>query len=367
MRRRMKIKNTMSIDYRIISAILAMIIVITSFPQRFFSEYVAGMDETYSELQNASASYKMSSQAPEMTNVNFFWSNQLAYNGAGKQCYASIAGPNLTENTDYIVLYTGRNSTVYNSTTAPVYPGDYEASFKLTQAGYQKAFLQNNLIADFTITKAVLTPNAISNVTKYYDSTTNLNNVGNISFTGKVGNDDVSISASSAAFENSNVGSNKNITISGLSLIGEQSNYYTLASNSFSVANGEIKENVPGEVTAAMFDNKAVTYNGTEQANNLNSMPQGVAEVTYTYQGIGETSYGPTAEAPKNAGTYSVTAAFIMQTGYTQLGDITKNFTINKADIAVSGISAQYKIYDGNQNVNHLYDYHKKILDKTSP
>ncbi|WP_160680820.1 YDG domain-containing protein [Clostridium sp. C8-1-8] len=321
-----------------------------------FSKYDRGMDTTYSATQTGSSSYTMPASGPSPALANFLMFGSFDYNGERKGLMPIFSGVRLTLNTDYTIMYTGRNSTVYNSSDAPIYPGDYTINIILTSAGLQKAYVQNELSNDFTITKAPLTPNGIPNPSKSYDGNTYLPGGREVSFSGKVGNDDVGIAYTSAQFDNPDIGANKSVTVSGLSITGQQSGYYTLESNIFSVNNGQITEGIPGEVTNVMFDDKTSTYNGATQANVLGSLPTGVSRVTYSYQGIGGTAYEPTEAPPKNAGNYSVTAAFTMEPGYKQLEAITKNLTINKAEIVVSGITAEDKVYDGNKNATLVYN-----------
>lgn len=50
-----------------------------------------------------------------------------------------------------------------------------------------------------------------------------------------------------------------------------------------------------------------MTYGETVQPSVTSTTNEG-ATVTYSYAGTGDTSYGPSNEAPENAGTYTVTA-----------------------------------------------------------
>ncbi|MBK1813135.1 InlB B-repeat-containing protein [Clostridium sp. YIM B02505] len=306
-----------------------------------FSKYDKGMDQSYSAIKSSSASYTMPASGPAPALANFLMFGNFDYNGERKGLLPIISGVSLTLNTDYTILYTGRNSTVYNSADAPIYPGQYTINIILTPAGLQKAFVENELSNDFEITKAVLTPSGIANPQKNYDGNTSLPGGSVTSYLGKIGNDDVGINYASAQFDNANVGDGKSVTVSGLSLTGMQSSYYTLSASSFTVNNGQIVESVPGEVTNQMFDDKTVTYNGEPRTNVLSALPMGVSSVTYSYEGIGLTFYGPTEVPPKNAGIYSVTASFTMQTGYKQLAAVTKKLTINKAEqsgLTITGI-----------------------------
>ena len=54
-----------------------------------------------------------------------------------------------------------------------------------------------------------------------------------------------------------------------------------------------------------VLGNLTQTYNGSPLAASATTTPSGLS-VTYSYTGTGTTSYGPSATAPTNAGTYSV-------------------------------------------------------------
>ncbi len=78
------------------------------------------------------------------------------------------------------------------------------------------------------------------------------------------------------------------------------------------------------------------TYTGSPIALTATASPN-VAGFTYSYSGTGSTSYGPTASAPTNAGTYAVTAT-VADPNYTGAGAAT--LTISKAAATVTLISA---------------------------
>src|SRR5439155_1214171 len=59
--------------------------------------------------------------------------------------------------------------------------------------------------------------------------------------------------------------------------------------------------------------------------------------VTFTYAGTGSTTYGPTATAPTNAGTYQVTASFAGNANYTNASN-TASITISRATPVFSNL-----------------------------
>ena len=65
------------------------------------------------------------------------------------------------------------------------------------------------------------------------------------------------------------------------------------------------------------------------------------ADVTYSYAGTGSTSYGPSNEVPKNAGTYTVTATVAETATHTSAESEPVAFTIAKAIIDEEFIKAE--------------------------
>lgn len=97
----------------------------------------------------------------------------LTYNGLAQGVSApTISGSSLTD-TDYIITYTNRGGTSYNSTTAPSNAGDYTATFSLTNAGLEKCTLSANsvLSVDFSIGKKTVTITPQNNQNKFYGQT----------------------------------------------------------------------------------------------------------------------------------------------------------------------------------------------------
>ena len=73
----------------------------------------------------------------------------------------------------------------------------------------------------------------------------------------------------------------------------------------------------------------------------------GNGTVTYSYSGTtsGGTTYGPSANAPTQAGTYTVTATVPETTNY-KGATCTADFTIAKKEVKAT-VTAQDKTYDG--------------------
>ncbi|MCC3156661.1 YDG domain-containing protein [Hymenobacter sp. 15J16-1T3B] len=74
----------------------------------------------------------------------------------------------------------------------------------------------------------------------------------------------------------------------------------------------------PSSVTATggQFPYDRQPHGGTGSASGLGSPPAGLTPVELSYSGTGATSYGPTAVAPTQAGTYVVVATYTGSTNY---------------------------------------------------
>ena len=116
--------------------------------------------------------------------------------------------------------------------------------------------LYNTLIINGIISPKDLTLSVISGTSKIYDSTRNAN--VSIILNGIVQSDNVNITYTSSLFNDSRVGQNKSITISGIALIGTNANNYN--TNSTSTITGSItpyilnSSNLTGIVSTKVYD-----------------------------------------------------------------------------------------------------------------
>ncbi|MCH5288034.1 MAG: LPXTG cell wall anchor domain-containing protein [Christensenellaceae bacterium] len=86
---------------------------------------------------------------------------------------------------------------------------------------------------------------------------------------------------------------------------------------------------------AVDFPDKTVVYSGFSASHEIEGRIAGVAGIAYTYAGKDGTVYGPSSSAPINAGTYAVTAAFTMESGYPRIDAMTAALTIKQAPLFV--------------------------------
>ncbi|MBR6223697.1 MAG: leucine-rich repeat protein [Lachnospiraceae bacterium] len=116
--------------------------------------------------------------------------------------------------------------------------------------------------ATFKIDKKPVTITGLSVEDKEYDGTTAATITGTAIVSGKVGNDDVTVTGGSATFDNANVGTDKTVTFSGFSLSGESSNNYTLSAQPDDVT----ADITPKPVTITGVTVTGKTYDGTTAA-----------------------------------------------------------------------------------------------------
>jgi filamentous hemagglutinin family protein len=188
---------------------------------------------------------------------------------------------------------------------------------------------------------------AISGITasgKTYDGTrtATLNGVAGVS---AIGSDAVSVSGSvTGSFADKNVGSGKQVTVTGYTLTGaDAANYNAVQPTGLSA---DI-----GKATLAVSGVSAVdkTYDGTRAATLAgNATVAAIGSDVVTVAGNGSAAF-----ADKNAGANKAVTA----TGFTLAGTDAGNYelvqpagltaSIGKADLALHGVAASDKVYDG--------------------
>ena len=200
------------------------------------------------------------------------------------------------------------------------------------------------------ITPATLGVTGITAANKVYDGTTaaTLHTTG-ATLSGTIyGDDQVELNAGGATgtFATAGAGTGIAVTVAGLALDGAQAGDYILSPTS-----------TTADITPATPTVTATDAGGTyhDSAFAATSAVTGVGGVTihdgslsYTYyvgQGTSGTNLGSTA--PVNAGTYTVVAHFSGDANYSAADSTPVSFTITRATLSVSGITAASKVYDG--------------------
>jgi len=111
-----------------------------------------------------------------------------------------------------------------------------------------------------------------------------------------------------------------------------------------SLVNNELWLTVGG-YTAWTYSGTSFTYNGAAQSPSLTSYSGSANVVTTNYVGVSPTSYGPSVNAPTNAGSYYVTNAVLSDANYFGFTN-SQGFTIAQTNLTVTAQS-NTKVYDG--------------------
>ena len=202
------------------------------------------------------------------------------------------------------------------------------------------------------ITARGLTVTGITANNKTYTGTTAATlNTGVAALVGVVPPDAVTLDTGAATgnFANANVANNIVVTVAGLTISGGGAANYSLTQPT---TTANITQAAPTvSVTGGTF-----TFDGsTQPATGFGFGVGGVSDVltpavTFSYVGVSGTTYGPTATAPTNAGSYQVTASFAGNTNYTSAAN-TGSLTINKAAPVFDQITASQTIVYGTASI----------------
>ena len=210
--------------------------------------------------------------------------------------------------------------------------GDAAKNYTVTQP--------TGLTADVTAKTLTVTATAKN---KPYDGKTDAT-VSNVTLTGVEAGDSVTLNESgmSAAFDDANVGGDKTVTISGLTLNNNDDGNYKLPETITTTAN-ITKADGSGEVEINGW-----TYGDTPNSPSASSTtnPETDTEkITYLYKAkdAPDTDYSTTV--PTDAGEYIVKATFPGNDNYNET-TATTNFTIAAKALTVN-VTAQDKTYDG--------------------
>ena len=198
------------------------------------------------------------------------------------------------------------------------------------------------LLAD--ITPAILNITGLSASSKVYDGTTTATLFGTPVVT-PIGNDQVSVAPGAAigVFSNKNVGSNKTVTVSPLSLTGADAGNYT------PVAPTTLTANItPANLFVNGLSAQNKTYDQTTTATLTGSAS--VSPIAGDSVSLAGTAVG--AFADKNAGSFKP----VLVSGLSLTGADAGNYTVVEPNLvatiapyalALSGLSANIKVYDG--------------------
>ncbi len=237
--------------------------------------------------------------------------------------------------------------------------GTYNTNLSGTDENYNLTFVDGSLV----ISKKELTANYTAG-NKVYDGTTNANVNGTLD--GVISGDNITLDSFLASFSDKNVGDNKAISISNISLGGTSSSNYTIASSSSSTASITPK-NISATFTA---DNKV--YDGTLDATASGTLSGVILGDDIT---ISQTASFSDKDAGENK-TVNITDISLGGTDITNYSfdnsDTTTTASINKA-LATVTVDNKEVIYDGNTHTIDNYtvtglvnNEDKSVLDSIS-
>ncbi|MCI4642411.1 MAG: YDG domain-containing protein, partial [Flavobacteriaceae bacterium] len=191
-----------------------------------------------------------------------------------------------------------------------------------------------------TIAKKTISFSGITASDKVYDGTTAAATATNtIVFTGLVGSDQVLVNPT-GAFDNSNVGVSKTVSLT-YTYSGSEVSRYTITGQATTTASITAKP-----ITLIPTASQSKTYGEANAPLTYTVSPSTLPNgTTITLGGTLSRTLG------ENVGTYSITIGTVSNTNY----NITlspETFEITKKTITVSGITANDKVYDANTNAS---------------
>lgn len=197
---------------------------ITGTPTTAATETTIQVTATNAAGTSSAATITFNITAASLPTVIFTAPASLVYSGVAKTYTASASGVTLT------LTYTGRNSTTYNSTTAPTNVGDYTVTASTSNTNYTGSQAQN-----FSITAKGLTGSFVAASKEYDGNTTAI--VTKRSLTGVETGDTVTLEGGTATFDDANAGTGKTVTLIDASLTGAAASNYSLTSVATTTAN----------------------------------------------------------------------------------------------------------------------------------
>jgi len=222
-----------------------------------------------------------------------------------------------------------------------------EATGTVTIAGVQ-------LTAKFEIVPTTLTVTAISAQSRAYDGTDKVT-VTEVTFAGKIADDDVGIKFNAASVANAKVGAYNEIVYNetDLELTGADKNNYQIISPSVLIPVTEPVVISPKEITATITVKDSIYGKVTAPVIILSGLleaDQSCAEVTYegTTEKVvdGEKVKYQSADAPAEAGAYTVTVK-VNSDNYKLTGTTSADFRIAKAPADYDAPKAIKLFYNG--------------------
>ena len=211
-----------------------------------------------------------------------------------------------------------------------------------------------NIVYDNTntinITPKALTISGLGINNKVYDGNTTATATGTVTFVGLESVDTVSPDMASASytFDNKNVGNNKLITVSGITLSGANAGNYTLTQPTGLTANI-----TPRNITVSATTASSRVYNGSTNVNATNrTFTNTISGETPAHTGmligsIANRNVGNAKLVSLNGLTLSNNGAFLAS-NYNIVYNNTNTINITPKALTISGLGINNKVYDGN-------------------
>ena len=279
---------TLSSDNEISASVVTFTVVIQSKELNASMFTITGTYIYNGEEQNASYTYQDTDEDSAVLTEDDFDVEYTYNTGAGTA----------------IVTFTGKNN----------YSGTVSLEYQIAKANYDTdSLMLKNLTVTYdgsaqSLTVSGTLPTGVT-VTYYYEGT-----------------DGTSYSKTTTAPTNAGI-----YTVTA-EFNGDFDNYNTISGFTATLT----IEKATYETEDLSFDNIIVTYDGEAHALTVSGLPTGV-EVTYYYEGVNGTEYEKTTDAPTNAGSYTVTAVFSVDTdNYNEISTLTATLVIEKAEVPLS-------------------------------
>ena len=177
----------------------------------------------------------------------------------------TLNGRTLTETTDYTVTY-----------SANINAGENAGTVTVTKTAAQSDnYTFTSVQQQFTIAPKEVTVSGITAADKIYDGNTAATlNYDGVTFTGKVEEDTLTVSAS-GAFADKNVGQHKAVTLTGLTLSGASANNYCLAASQQTYLI-DLKALLKDSIGDLTFEDLSVTLTGGYYAGGASGTADGL-------------------------------------------------------------------------------------------
>jgi gliding motility-associated-like protein len=263
-------------------------------------------------------------------------SSTIVVTGNTSYAYSSnIQGPSTAtvvgSNGQVTYNYLGTGATTYSSSNRPSAIGTYNvtasvASNENYNAAVSDPFSFEIAKANSTITVKGLTSYVYNGTPQGTNSSVVSGSNGSITYSYKGTG---STSYGPSATQPTTAG-----TYDVTATVAENENYKSATSDPFSFT--ITKENS----TIFAIGDKNYTYKGSAQGpSNTTGVTGSTGAISFSYQGTGSTSYGPSATAPANSGTYQVIATVASDVNYNAASSPIFEFTITKAsvDLRITG------------------------------